>query len=105
MRLEGSTISSGGLNGSTCTTGGSVYNSFSVYGPGALTGVATLQASPNDGGSWFDVPDDAGTPITIAAGAMVRVHNVECTHLRVQSTLAEAAERVFQIHGTGYEAS
>lgn len=65
----------------------------SVYSPSALTGVATIQVTP-DGTNWYDVN-------TLAIDSILNIDPALAEAIRVSSGSAEAADRIFPVHGSG----
>lgn len=98
MRLEDSVIASSGSNGTAVSL--EAVDSFTMTAPAALTGVVTLQQSPDDGTNWFDITS-AGVVVTIGAGETVTCIKLHGSHVRAQSAASEAAERTFTVHGSG----
>lgn len=74
---------------------GSAIN-VSIAGPAALTGVASLQVSP-DGALWTTMQKPDGTDVNCAAGKTIPVDVVAGVDLKIHSTLAEAAARDFYV--------
>jgi len=102
MRLEDSVIANTENDGSSVSM--EVYDSFSVYAPAALTGVLSIQVSPDNTITWFPAVDGAGVAIVVAAAEMAQIPRLQGTHLRGQTDgLGEAAERTIVFHGTGPE--
>lgn len=64
------------------------------YGAAALTGVVTIQLSGDDGTTWHNGP-------AIAALALVTINPLLTTKVRLSSTLAEGADRIFFVNGGG----
>ncbi len=102
MRLESSVIPLGGTSGSHVST--EAYSSFTFYGPGAFTGVVTLQCSPDNAQTWFAIVDASGAPVTLGGSGIAIIPHLQATHVRAASSLAEAVARNIEIHGTGPEA-
>ena len=69
----------------------------SIYAPGTLTGVISIEVSADDEVTWHD------TGVDIAVDAIVLLSQVNGTHIRLSSTLAEGAPRTFFLHGAGPE--
>jgi len=75
----------------------SAASAVTIYGPAALTGAVNVQVS-QDGSVWVDL-QEAGADITIAASEAENIITVGWKYLRLLSTLAEAANRVFHVIG------
>ena len=68
-----------------------------IYAPAALTGTVTVQVEPTDTGtSWVDY-GSGGSDVTIAAGNAVTIEPISFRQLRLSSSGAEGAERVFTV--------
>jgi hypothetical protein len=74
---------------------------LSIIGPAALTGVTTLETgiSDDDATSWRTVQSPPGTDVAIAALKAIPLTEIPFPTLRIHSTLAEAADRVFTVWG------
>ena len=102
MRLDNAVIDLGETQSSKVST--EVYDSFTLYAPAVFTGAVSVEASPDDGISWNSVLI-AGTPIILGAGEAVTLIKFHGTHFRVVSDMAEVAERIIQVHGSGSDKS
>lgn len=74
---------------------------ISIQAPAALTGVVTLQTgdSDSDSATFVTVQSPPGTDVAIAAGKAIPLTEIPFPTLRLNSTLAEAADRVFTVWG------
>lgn len=95
MRLPNMTIPSGQQNSNAVELVG--VNEVTVYGPAALTGTVAVQVSPDGGTTWL-LP-----AVAVAVDAVVEIPQINASHIRVTSDMAEAADRVFPLHGAGPE--
>lgn len=94
--LPSLTISSGGTQ-SGAIGGFSDAVALVLYAPAALTGTVTIQIEPTDTGTaWVDL-GSGGSDVTIGAGNSVTVEPVGFRQLRVVSSAAEGADRVFTV--------
>ena len=69
-------------------------NQLTIFGPAALTGVISIEVSPDKGTTWFP---RAGVP---AIDIAVDVNPVNAHQMRLVSGSAEGAERTFLVHGS-----
>ncbi len=92
MRLANLTIPLGTqLSNEQDVTG---ISSMSFYGPAALTAVVTVEASPDDGVTWFP------TATVITVDVITFLSPVEATRIRLNSAGNEAADRVIAVHAS-----
>jgi hypothetical protein len=102
ISLGSLTIASGGT-----TSGELSYNntrfmrSISITAPAALTGTVTVEANyaRTGTGAWGTLTDEFGDDVTVAAGKVRVVQPVGGARLRLKSSGAEGADRVFYILG------
>ena len=67
---------------------------LTIYGPATLTGVIDIEVSPDKGVTWYSLS------LAVAADARVPVVAPQASQIRVVSTMAEGAERLFAVHGS-----
>lgn len=91
MRLATMTIDSGQTISNVIDV--AEIDQLSVFGPSALTGVIDLQISPDKGSTWYPTGEVPAIDI------LVSLDPVNGNRLRLESTLAEAADREFPVHG------
>ncbi len=70
---------------------------LTIMGPAALTGTVKLEVSDVVGGTFRTLQSPAGTDVSIAAAKAVTIPAFSCATLRLKSSGAEAADRVFPI--------
>jgi hypothetical protein len=92
MRLANLTIPLGTSVSNEVDTIGITH--ITIYGPAVLTGVVTLELSPDKGVTWYD----SGT--TIAVDARENQSFLHADRVRLTSAGVEAADRVFNMHGS-----
>lgn len=68
---------------------------MAIYAPGTLTGVISIEVSADEAATWHD------TTVDIAIDAIALFAQVNATHVRLNSSLAEGAARTFFLHGAG----
>ena len=67
---------------------------LTIYGPATLTGVIDIEVSPDDGVTWFTLA------LAVAAAGRTPVLAPQASQIRLTSTIAEGAERLFPVHGS-----
>lgn len=68
-----------------------------IYAPATLTGTVTVQVEPTETGTaWVDLTS-GGSDVTIAAGNSVTITEGGFRQLRLSSSAAEGAARVFSV--------
>ena len=72
-------------------------NGIVIYAPAALTGVVSVMLSPDEAGTVNGKADVQGTVVAVAAGRAVTLIQAGWKSISVQSTLAEAADRIFVV--------
>lgn len=72
--------------------------SVSVTAPAALTGVVTILIRAEASGAWTAIQSPAGADITVAAGKTVVIPAIAAKDLRLNSSLAEGADRDFIVN-------
>ncbi len=92
MRLQDLVIESGETNGVEIDV--AEIDELTIYGPAALTGVISIEVSPDKGTTWYP---RVGVP---AVDIGVTVSTIHAHRMRLVSTLAEAADRAFIVHGS-----
>ncbi|KKN88079.1 hypothetical protein LCGC14_0251510 [marine sediment metagenome] len=92
MRLPDLKILNGQTNGVSIDV--AEIDELTIYGPAALTGVISTEVSPDGGTTWYPY---AGAP---AINVRVTYSTIHAHKMRLVSTLAEGAERVFPVHGS-----
>jgi hypothetical protein len=92
MRLPSLIIPNGDTDGTPIDVTG--IDELTIYGPAALTGVISIEVSPDKGTTWYP---RAGAP-AISIGVIV--NTVHADQMRLVSTLAEGAERTFIAYGS-----
>ncbi|MGD9631368.1 MAG: hypothetical protein AB7V18_19185 [Pyrinomonadaceae bacterium] len=92
MRLPNLTIPAAGVASNAIELPS--LDKVTLFAPAALTAVVTIQLSGDDGVTWHNAP-------TIAINAMVTINPALASMLRVLSAGAEAADRIFFVHGGG----
>lgn len=99
-RLGSLTIANGGT-----TSGELTFNqlrflsAIAIQGPAALTGTVTVEVSFDREGDTFVALQSGGADVTIPADKVTVLSPIPCARLRVVSSGAEGAERVFPIFG------
>jgi len=68
-----------------------------IFAPATLTGTITVQVEPTDSGTDFVNETSGGTAVTIGASQHVTLMMSTFAQLRLKSSGAEAADRVFTL--------
>ena len=92
MRLPNLVIANGATNGTPIDV--AAIDELTIYGPAVLTGVISIEVSPDKGTTWYP---RTGVP---AINVGVTVTTIHAHRMRLVSTLAEGAERTFPVHGS-----
>ena len=72
-------------------------DTVTIYGPTALTGTVTIQIEPSAAGTtWLDLTS-GGSDVTIGVGNAVVIGDISFRQLRLSSSAAEGAERIFRV--------
>jgi hypothetical protein len=71
--------------------------SVTVFAPATVTGTITIQVKPNPAAADWTTLQSAGADVTIAAGKAVTLSSIPFGDMRIHSSGAEGAERVFTL--------